>query len=56
MKKLRNEGLSYRKISDELKKDAVVISHVGISNILRDEGKKKLKQKRIKERIKNSKK
>ena len=56
MKKLRNKGLSYRKISDELKKDAVVISHVGISNILRDEGKKKLKQKRIKERIKNSKK
>jgi putative DNA-invertase from lambdoid prophage Rac len=56
MKKLKKEGLSYRKITDELKKDGVVISHVGISNILRDEEKKKLKQKRIKERIKESKK
>jgi putative DNA-invertase from lambdoid prophage Rac len=54
MKKLRKEGLSYRKISDELKKDKIEISHVGISNILRDEEKKKLKQKRIKERIKKT--
>jgi putative DNA-invertase from lambdoid prophage Rac len=56
MKKLKKEGLSYRKISDEIKKDGVVISHVGISNILRDEEKKKLKQKRIQKRIKDSKK
>jgi hypothetical protein len=54
---LRNEnGLSYRKISDELKKDGIKLSHVGISNILRDEEKKKLKQKRIQKRIKESKK
>ena len=56
MKKLKKEGLSYRKISDDLKKDGVVISHVGISNILRDEEKKKQKQKRIQKRIKDSKK
>jgi DNA invertase Pin-like site-specific DNA recombinase len=57
MKLLREEnGLSYRKISDALKIDGVFISHCGISNILRDEEKKKLKQKRIKERIKDSKK
>jgi putative DNA-invertase from lambdoid prophage Rac len=57
MKLLRNEhGLSYRKISDELKKDGVKLSHVGISNILRDEEKKKQKQKRIQKRIKDSKK
>ena len=56
MKKLKKEGLSYRKISDEIKKDGVIISHVGISNILRDEEKKKQKQKRIQKRIKDSKK
>ena len=56
MSKLRKEGLSYRKISDELKKEGVKLSHVGISNILRDEEKKKQKQKRIQKRIKDSKK
>jgi len=56
MKKLRKDGHSYRKISEFLKKDKVSLSHTGVSNILRDESKQKMKLKKVKETIKRSKK
>ncbi len=54
MRTMRKDGLSYRRISEVLRKDKVSVSHTGVSNILRDEEKNKLKTRRIKERIKNS--
>ena len=56
MKKLRKDGLSFRKISEVLKKDKVSLSHTGVSNILRDELKQKMKLKKVKETIKKVKK
>ena len=54
MRTMRKDGLSFRRISEVLRKDKVSVSHTGVSNILRDEEKNKLKTRRIKERIKNS--
>ena len=54
--------MSYRKISDEINKDEYMkkndksLSHMSISNILKDESKKKQKIKRVKDKIKKSKK
>ncbi len=56
MKKMRKDGLSFRKISEVLKKDKVSLSHTGVSNILRDELKQKMKLKKVKETIKKVKK
>ena len=62
MKKMKKDGMSYRKISDEINKDEYMkkndksLSHMSISNILKDESKKKQKIKRVKDKIKKSKK
>ena len=53
MKKLRDEGLSYRKISKELEeKHNVLLSHSGVSLILKDEEKQLTKFNKIKHKIK----
>tara|TARA_Y100000593_G_C4260404_1_gene311879 strand:+ start:370 stop:1116 length:747 start_codon:yes stop_codon:yes gene_type:complete len=62
MKKLQKDGLSLRKISEAVNKDKYMkendksLSHQAISNILKDEMKKKQKIKRVKDKIKKSKK
>jgi putative DNA-invertase from lambdoid prophage Rac len=62
MKKLKKDGMSLRKISEEVNKDKYMtesdksLSHQAISNILKDESKKKQKIKRVKDKIKQSKK
>ena len=62
MNKMRKDGMSYRKISDEINKEQYMkeneksLSHQAISNILKDETKKKQKTKRVKDKIKQSKK
>jgi putative DNA-invertase from lambdoid prophage Rac len=62
MNKMRKDGMSYRKISDEINKEQYMkkneksLSHQAISNILKDETKKKQKIKRVKDKIKKSKK
>ncbi len=56
MKVMRKDGMSYRKISEILEKEKIEISHQGISNILKDEETKKLKTRRVNERIKKTKK
>ncbi len=55
MKILRKDGLSFRKISDVLKKEQIELSHQGISNILKDEERNKLKTRRVNERMKKTK-
>ena len=52
---MKKNGLSFRKISEVLKKDKVSLSHTGVSNILRDDSKQKLKLKKVKETIKKEK-
>jgi DNA invertase Pin-like site-specific DNA recombinase len=57
MKKMKKDGLSLRRISEVLnEKEGVKISYQGISNILKDEEKKKLKTRRVNERIRKTKK
>ena len=62
MKKMKKDGLSFRKISEAINKEPYMkeneksLSHQAISNILKDETKKKQKTKRVKDKIKQSKK
>ena len=62
MKKMKKDGLSFRKISEAINKEQYMkeneksLSHQAISNILKDETKKKQKTKRVKDKIKQSKK
>ena len=54
MKKMRRDGLSYRRIQKILEDDEIKMTHMTVSNILRDEEKNKLKTRRVKEKIKSS--
>ena len=54
MKKMRKSGTSFRNISKELERDGIRMTHMTVSNILRDEEKNKLKTRRVKEKIKSS--
>ena len=54
MKKMRKNGMSFRSISDDLERGGIRMTHMTVSNILRDEEKNKLKTRRVKEKIKSS--
>ncbi len=54
MKKMRRDGLSYRRMQKVLEGDEIKMTHMTVSNILRDEEKNKLKTRRVKEKIKSS--
>ena len=54
MKKMRKSGMSFRSISDDLKRGGIRKTHMTVSNILRDEEKNKLKIRRVKDKIKSS--
>ena len=56
MKKLRKEGLAFRKIEEVMKKDKVSLSHTSIRYILQTEKTKKMKLQKVKETIKKIKK